>query len=245
MSETAPSNRRGWRPWQMAELDAPRRRESDTRPRSDPAFDHQSELRALRDKVREEAWREGHRTGLEEGHREGLARGLQEGRQQGEEETARQRAEILTPLATLAGGFGEALRTLDGEVADHLVELALATGRQLAGEALRARPRQVLAIVRELIHDEPSLNGKTRLWLHPLDLALVEKELDAELTAAGWKLHPDDQLSRGGCRVTSPAGELDATWDSRWATVAGRVRRRRRAADEPGNDRPPDPGAAP
>lgn len=245
MSETAPSNRRGWRPWQMAELDAPRRRESDTRPRSDPAFDHQSELRALRDKVREEAWLEGHRAGLEEGHREGLARGLQEGRQQGEEETARQRAEILTPLATLAGGFSEALRTLDGEVADHLVELALATGRQLAGEALRARPRQVLTIVRELIHDEPSLNGKTRLWLHPLDLALVEKELDAELTAAGWKLHPDDQLSRGGCRVTSPAGELDATWDSRWATVAGRVRRRRRAADEPGNDRPPDPGAAP
>ncbi|MEO1901397.1 MAG: flagellar assembly protein FliH [Alcanivorax sp.] len=245
MSETAPSNRRGWRPWQMAELDAPRRRESDTRPRSDPAFDHQSELRALRDKVREEAWREGHRAGLEEGHREGLARGLQEGRQQGEEETARQRAEILTPLATLAGGFSEALRTLDGEVADHLVELALATGRQLAGEALRARPRQVLTIVRELIHDEPSLNGKTRLWLHPLDLALVAKELDAELTAAGWKLHPDDQLSRGGCRVTSPAGELDATWDSRWATVAGRVRRRRRAADEPGNDRPPDPGAAP
>jgi len=231
MSETSGNPRQAWRPWRMAELDEERPKAAAGKP-SDPSFDHQSELRALREKVREEAWREGHQAGYEAGHREGLDQGLEQGRQQGEQETARQRADTLMPLAELARGFSEALRTLDGEVAEQLVDLALATGRQLAGEALRARPRQVLTIVRELIHDEPSLNGKTRLWLHPLDLALVEKDLGAELAAAGWKLHPDDQLQRGGCRVTSPSGELDATWETRWATVASRVRRRRRADDQ-------------
>ncbi|UWN48871.1 Flagellar assembly protein FliH [Alcanivorax sp. ALC70] len=246
MSEARYSETGGWRPWRMGELDDGRRRvATDVDHDDDGTFDHQSELRALRDKVREEARQEGYRAGFEEGHRDGHAQGLEEGRRQGEEETARQRAETLAPLAALARNFGEAVASLDDGVAEDLVDLALATGRQLAGDALREHPEQVLAVVRELIHDEPSLNGKTRLWLHPEDLALAERELDAELAAAGWKLHPDDQLSRGGCRVTSPSGELDATWESRWAAVAGRVRRRRRPDDDladtaeaPGDDTP-------
>ncbi|MBL7251708.1 flagellar assembly protein FliH [Alloalcanivorax sp. C16-2] len=234
MSETRFSNLAGWRPWRMGELDDRHRAGAVMDDDRDATFDHQSELRALRDKVREQARQEGYRAGFEEGHREGHAQGLQEGRRQGEEETDRQRAETLAPLAELARGFGDALASLDEGVAEELVELALTTGRQLAGDALRERPEQVLAVVRELIHDEPSLNGKTRLWLHPDDLTLVERELGAELAAAGWKLHPDDQLGRGGCRVTSPSGELDATWESRWAAVSGRVRRRRRPGQDSG-----------
>ncbi|EWH03499.1 flagellar assembly protein FliH [Halomonas sp. BC04] len=118
---------------------------------------------------------------------------------------------------------------LDEEVANEMVELALATGRQLAGEALKARPRQVLELVRALLHTDPPLTGQQRLWLHPLDHKLVEQHLGQELEAAGWKLQPDDQLSRGGCRVTSASGELDATWETRWQAVKAQVRRRRPA----------------
>ena len=116
--------------------------------------------------------------------------------------------EALAPLAALVDEFRSALADLDHAIAEDLVDLALATGRQLAGDALREEPAEILNLVRTLIHEEPALNGKTRLWLHPDDLALVEQELHAEFHAAGWKLHPDDQLSRGGCRVTSPSGEL-------------------------------------
>ena len=235
MSETSGNPRQAWRPWRMAELDEERPKAAAGKP-SDPSFDHQSELRALREKVREEAWREGHQAGYEAGHREGLDQGLEQGRQQGEQETARQRVDTLMPLAELARGFSEALRTLDGEVAEQLVDLALATGRQLAGDALREEPAEILNLVRTLIHEEPALNGKTRLWLHPDDLALVEQELHAEFHAAGWKLHPDDQLSRGGCRVTSPSGELDATLESRWENLAARVRRRSRRPQAGGDD---------
>ena len=238
MSEARLSEHRGWRRWRMDELDdGPRRASPVVDEENEATFDHQSELRALRDKVREEARQEGYRDGFEEGHREGHAQGLDEGRRQGEEETARQRTQTLAPLAELARGFGEALATLDQGVAEDLVELALATGRQLAGDALREQPEQILALIRELIHDEPSLNGKTRLWLHPDDLAVVEQELSAELAAAGWKLHPDDQLSRGGCRVTSPSGELDASWESRWEAISNQVRRR----NQPGRDNSGEP----
>lgn len=225
-----------WRRWQMGEL-VGRREEAatddgpspDETARRKAAFQRQAELRALHEQVSQEAREQGHREGFAAGHAEGLARGLAEGHEQARNELEREARETLAPLLPLAEQFGEALARLDEEVAGELVELALATGRQLAGEALKARPRQVLEIVRALLHTEPAMTGKPRLWLHPLDHRLVEEHLGHELEAAGWTLQPDDQLSRGGCRVTSASGELDATWESRWQAVKGQVRRRRPA----------------
>ena len=229
-----------WRRWRMGELDSARdpgaARPAAVDAEQRKAFQHQAELQALRNEAREEARREGHREGFEAGRQEGHAQGLEEGRRAGEHETARQRREALAPLAALVDEFRLALADLDHAIAEDLVDLALATGRQLAGDALREEPAEILNLVRTLIHEEPALNGKTRLWLHPDDLALVEQELHAEFHAAGWKLHPDDQLSRGGCRVTSPSGELDATLESRWENLAARVRRRSRRPQADGDD---------
>lgn len=200
------------------------------------AFQHQAELQTLRNQVREEAHKEGHHEGFEAGRQEGHAQGLEEGRRAGEHETARQRHEALAPLASLVEQFRAALTDLDNDIAEDLVDLALATGRQLAGDALREEPEEILNLVRTLIHEETSLNGKTRLWLHPEDLTLVEQELHAEFQAAGWSLQPDDQIRRGGCRITSPSGELDATLESRWEAIAARVRRRTRRPDDAGAD---------
>ncbi|WP_108446308.1 flagellar assembly protein FliH [Halomonas denitrificans] len=234
-----------WRRWQMGELKAPPRQES-SEPESAQesqrsaerreAVRRQAELEALRERVRREAHEEGLAAGREQGRAEGLAQGLEEGRRQAQEELDARLAETLTPLAKLAGAFGEALETLDETVAEDLVDLALTTGHQLAGEALKARPRQVLEIVRALLHTEPPLVGQQRLWLHPLDHKLVQTHLGDELSAAGWTLQPDDQLSRGGCRVTSANGELDATWESRWQAVKAQVRHRRPTAQRPRGD---------
>lgn len=245
MSDRTPSppeQSAAWRRWQMGELQAESRRhdaERAAKPAEDAArqerFRRQAELKALREKTLREAREEGFKAGFEEGRSEGQAQGLAEGRQQAEQELEQHTREVLAPLKPLAEQFSDALALLDEEVANDMVELALATGRQLAGEALKARPRQVLELVRALLHTDPPLTGQQRLWLHPLDHKLVEQHLGQELGAAGWTLQPDDQLSRGGCRVTSASGELDATWESRWQAVKAQVRRRRpstSAADE-------------
>ena len=236
-----------WQRWEMGELPQTRPSAASAPPsaeetsRRKAAFQRQAELSALRDKAAKEARQEGHRQGLETGHAEGyqtgLAEGLEQGRAQAREEFEQRIRETLTPLYPLAESFGSALNELDGVVAEELVELALATGRQLAGEALKARPKQVLEIVRRLLHTEPAMSGRPRLWLHPRDHALVEAHLGHELQAAGWTLQPDDQVTRGGCRVTSANGELDATWESRWEAVKRQVRRR--AAPKPQGEREP------
>ena len=245
MSERNPDNTRqrdtavAWRRWQMDALagdDAPGANgapAAEETARRKAALQRQAELRAQREQAQREAREQGHREGAIAGHAEGyadgLARGLEEGREQARQAFEQEAREVLAPLHGLAAQFGEALAELDDAVSAELVELAMATGRQLAGEALKARPKQVLEIVRALLHSDPALTGRPRLWLHPRDHALVEEHLGVELEAAGWVRQPDAQLSRGGCRVSSASGELDATWESRWAAVKRQVRRRQEA----------------
>nr|WP_297457475.1 flagellar assembly protein FliH [uncultured Halomonas sp.] len=240
MSERTAERDDDWRRWQMDELGAPERaRRQRERSRQEAirqqVFQRNAEIEALREKTRKEAFEAAYQEGLEQGRQEGFEQGLGEGRTTGEQEMQQQTRQTLQPLLSLAENFREALDSLDDEIAERLVDLALATGRQLAGEALQARPEEVLAIARELLHVEPTLAGRPRLWLHPADLLLVKAHLSGEFEAAGWELQPDDLISRGGCRATSASGELDATLETRWEAVAAQVRRRHNDDTSPGS----------
>lgn len=200
--------------------------------RGRPTDAHKKALDAERKQAREAARKEGHAAGLKAGQADGYATGLEEGRKAARKEFDQRINETLKPVQNLALQFSDALALLNDEMAKDLVELALTTGRHLAGEALQANPEHVVDLVRGLLHSEPELHGKPRLWLHPQDHDLVDQYLGQELKAAGWALQPDDQVSRGGCRVTSGTGELDATWESRWQTVRQQVRSRRSASEQ-------------
>ncbi len=194
---------------------------------------------ALRARIREQAQEEGfkagfargrsegHREGLEQGRQTGHAQGLEAGRQKASGELRQQLEQTLAPLSPLAQNFDEALKQLSEDIASELVELALAIGCHLARSTLDMKPQLVLGIVRDLLHTEPTLAGKPRLWLHPEDLLLVQQHLGSELEAADWTLQPDDQVSRGGCRVTGSSGAVDATWEQRLHSINTSIRKPR------------------
>ena len=237
MSERRPpSGGDQWRPWQMDELATPQepgrqQREAQRQEaQRQAAFRRNAELQALREQAQQQAREQGYREGFAEAREAGYAAGLEEGRRQGELELQQQLQQTLQPLQGLAAQFSAALAQLDEQIAAQLVDLALVTGRQLAGEALEAHPEQILEIVRELLHSEPALSGQPRLWLHPADLLLVKAHLGAELEAAGWRLQPDGEISRGGCRASAASGELDASRERRWETLVAQIRHRQQAA---------------
>lgn len=184
------------------------------------------ERQELHERIRQQAEEEGYKAGFEKGLQEGFVKGLEDGEARAQEELKEQVRLSVTPLGTLAKQFADALERIDDTIAHDLVELALATGKQLASDALQETPEQILAVVRELLHTEPPLVGQQRLWLNPHDHDLVEEHLGNELRAASWKLQPDDQLARGGCRITSAQGEIDATFESRWHTIQAQSRKR-------------------
>lgn len=235
-----------WRRWQMDELSesrsqaqphtqAPsaqqRKAEAARRAAEQARQREQQERQALYERIRQQAEEEGYQAGLTRGQQDGYEQGLQEGRAKANEELKQRVHSVVTPLHTLAKQFNDALARMDETIAHDLTALALSTGKQLAGEALHAEPEQVLTLVRELLHTEPPLTGQQRLWLNPDDHALVQEHLGSELSAANWKLQPDDQLARGGCRVTSAQGELDATFESRWQAIKAQLPQRPNSND--------------
>ncbi|WP_447894836.1 flagellar assembly protein FliH [Vreelandella sp. GE22] len=236
-----------WQRWQMDELQSHAFEAGDDHAASPSAYQRrvaaaqkaaeqarlreEQEREAVYERVRREAEQQGYQDGLAQGHQEGFEQGLSEGRAEAQKTLDEQIHQAIKPLENLAKQFADALERIDDTIADDLVELAMMTGRQLALDALAEQPEQILQLVRELLHTEPPLTGQQRLWLNPDDHALVEERLGVELSAAGWALQPDDQLARGGCRVTSAQGELDATFESRWQAITSQMRRRNKPAD--------------
>lgn len=229
-----------WQRWSIGELPPlpeppPGGQQSDA-PLS--ALDREAMRARIREQAQEEGFKdgfargraEGYQEGLEQGRQAGRAQGLETGRQEAGEELRRQIEQTVAPLAPLAGNFDEALKQLSEDTASEIVELALAVGRHLARSTLDSKPQLVLGIVRDLLHMEPALTGRPRLWLHPEDLLLVQQHLDSELEAADWTLQPDEEVSRGGCRVTSNSGAIDATWEQRLQSIRTSIRKPRSRA---------------
>jgi flagellar assembly protein FliH len=217
-----------WQRWEMDTLnepppEAPAPRKLSAAPEAPPsmALLHAAELAQLRREARAageaEGRREGRALGQAEGHAEGRAEGLAAGLA-----AASAHAEQLRALTT---SFPAAVRRAETEVADALLTLALDVARQVVHRTLRAEPEWVLPLVQDLLHIEPALQGEPRLLLHPDDVALVKNSLGNELQLAGWQVRADDSLARGGCRVQSASGEMDASLDTRWKSVTTALRR--------------------
>jgi len=205
-----------WERWEMTSFNQP---EADVAPpveATEPAFAplapvlliDAAELARLRLEAQQAGEVEGRQQGFTQGHSEGYAAGQTLAQQQ------------VQALRTLLLALPAALRAAEREVADDLLTLALDIARQVVRQALPTEPQPILALVRELLHTEPALNGTPRLLLHADDAVLVQQHLADDLQAAGWRLRTDASITRGGCRVQAASGALDATLETRWERVA-------------------------
>lgn len=173
------------------------------------------------------------KTGEAKGYQAGYARGQADG-MAAATAAAREQAEQWQALTQ---AWPAALQLAERQVADALLALALDLARQVLGQALAVEPQAMLTVVHELLLAEPALTGAPQLLLHPDDVALVKAHLTDELQAAGWRIRPDAQLARGGCRVLAHSGERDASLEARWERVAAALARNTAAATNTDHDR--------
>lgn len=184
------------------------------------AAEQAAELEALRRKAYDEAYAAGLAEGREAGHQEGYAAGKREGTAAGHAQgLAAGQNEIQAQaqaLAALLDHCQAALAAIDDTVPDSLVRLALQVAERVVGSELQSRPEAIVSLVQQLLHHEAVGEGAVQLHLHPDDAALVAAQLGPTLSDHQWRLVNDAELQRGGCRLVSPLGELDATLAVRW-----------------------------
>ncbi|MGJ7507279.1 flagellar assembly protein FliH [Variovorax sp. GT1P44] len=215
-----------WQRWEMDTLNEPsalaqRHPVAPVEVAPSPALIHAAELVQLRREARIAGEAEGRSEGRAKGHAEGLAEGRTEGLAAGLAAASAHAEQLKALCASLPA----ALRRAESELADAILTLALDVARQVVHRTLRAEPEWVLPMVQDLLHTEPALQGEPRLLLHPDDVALVKSSLGNELQTAGWQVRADETIARGGCRVQSATGEMDASLETRWKSVTAALHR--------------------
>lgn len=160
-------------------------------------------LQRLQDDAREEAKRQGYDEGLAAGKAEIGSR--------------------VERLEQLLHALHKPFEELDDSVEAQLVELSIAIVKQLFRREVKIDPGQIIGVARDAIKALPIANRNVQLHLHPDDAELVRQSLTPTDGDVSWVLVEDPLITRGGCRVTSDASQIDATAEARIHKVLAAV----------------------
>jgi flagellar assembly protein FliH len=142
---------------------------------------------------------------------EGFSQGYQAGQAQATTEAARIRA--------VAAQFVQSCETLEQDLAEHLLDLALDIARHMLRSDVKARREALLPVVREAIACLPDQVQRPQLQLNPADVELIRARIGDELQMTGFTIVEDHRVEPGGCRISAPNCEVDATLPARWRRV--------------------------
>lgn len=152
-----------------------------------------------------------HQDGFKKGQQDGLAAAQQQA-----EQAAQSLVSVLNALAT-------PLKQVDNQVETELVNLAVSIAKQIVRRELKADPGQVVAVVREALSILPSSSQNVRVYLNPEDAKFVRQIIPVNAGERSWDVVDDPALVIGSCRVETDAAEVDASFESRIATIAAEL----------------------
>ena len=140
------------------------------------------------------------------GREQGFEEGVQQVSQDFEARAESLRRELNETLRQLTILEEERLR----ETAQLIGELALVAAEKIVREKIAADDPIAVRAIEGSVAMLPD-NIAVRARLNPDDLELVSQELADQVEAGRLELIADELISRGGCRVESDAGTIDAT----------------------------------
>lgn len=209
MSEQRPARpQTAYQRWEMASLAD----DQAARAADNAAAQLARELQA----AREAGQQQGYQTGLREGRLRGYDEGHAEGLAQAQAENQALQQELTQALTRLGQQFGQEVVQAREQVAAQLLDLALDMTQAMLRSALQVRPQLLLDLVEQALQELPMVQQPAVLRLHPQDLELLKVARGTELQAAGWRLLPDAELARGGCRIETADQQIDASLPTRW-----------------------------
>jgi flagellar assembly protein FliH len=164
-------------------------------------------------KGRIEGIAEGRREGMEQGQREGHEKGLQQGQAKGQREFDERFARLDELMKHVAHAINEQDYTLE----QALLNLVIAVARPVIGRELTLDSRHILGVVRQALAALPPSRDNVRIFVNPADVAMLNEA--KERTGDAWRVLPDEQLAKGGCRIETEQSLVDYTVERRFALM--------------------------
>jgi flagellar assembly protein FliH len=196
------------RQWLPPEIGEPRKTQSQvTDVLQPPSLPTAAEIEKIQQEAYDEGFAEGRTAGQEAGHREGMAQ-------------AREALQAYTQVMDqLLSTLSEPMLQLDNQVENELLQLVIAIVRQLVRREIKSDPNLIIGVVREALSILPVASRNVRLVVHPEDAVRIKEVYSLADTEVGWDLVEDPVINRGGCKVITDSSQIDATLESRLASL--------------------------
>jgi flagellar assembly protein FliH len=165
--------------------------------------------------LQQQAQEEGYKAGFEEGHKAGF----QAGQQAGEQDVKQQLANLQKMVVTLQ----QPLTELEQQVEQDLVNLAITMTRQLIRRELKQEPEHVIGAMRAALQALPASDRKIKIYVHPDDLAIIQKGLSLDQDVENRQWIEDPLLTRGGVKLETADTTVDASVEARLNTIISKL----------------------
>lgn len=180
-------------------------------------------------------------TQLTEREQRAFERGRAQGHSEGQAAERRVKVEYGAQVAQLIGQLGARFAEVQQDGADALLDLAFTIARQVVRREISLQRDALLPVAREAVSMIIDQHAHPRVFLNPQDFALLRADFEADGLFKGCRFIADPRVARGGCRVETAQGEVDATLATRWERVLAALG----SSDGTGAIEVPLPGAAP
>lgn len=150
--------------------------------------------------------------GYEQGYRDGLT-ALEGFKQSHAQQVNAHLAQFMQSLDAEFDGLHE-------ELAAAVARIATQLARQVLRSELQTAPEHVAHVAAEAVESLLHAARHITVLVHPQDLPLVAAGAEEVLQARGARLVAHAQIARGGCRVESDAGSIEADIATRWEQAA-------------------------
>ena len=128
--------------------------------------------------------------------------------------------QATSQIGALLDAFDAEFTALDKQIAKAIANTAVQLAQQVLRCELTQRPELVATVASEAVNAVMLSARHISVHVHPQDLPLVAEGAEEALTARGARLHADTTVARGGVRVHSDVGDIDARIAVRWAQAA-------------------------
>lgn len=165
------------------------------------------EMEALHQQAYQDAFGEGQKAGFEQGFEQGLSEG-------------RQAAAVeVQHLTSMLSALDQSRLDFEAEMADVVLDLALALLQQMLRQALPVRQDVLVPLIREALASLPQVNQHPRILVNPENGSVLRELLSADVAHFGLRIIDDANIHPGGCKIESGSSEIDATIETRWGRL--------------------------
>ncbi len=162
------------------------------------------ELEAIRKAVEVEAYAEGFAKGENHGRESGYNQAYQEAQSRIEHH--------LASLAQLTNALVNPIEQQDQAIEQVLLNSVVTIAQAVIGRELESQPQHIKGLVQQSMAALPSGETACQIFVNPQDLQFIQEQASAN---SHWDLIADEEISRGGCRISTDVSQLDATIEQR------------------------------